>query len=92
MRRRRERLQHPKGLKGSKRPRAWHRGRFQGRIDDRRLLKIAPALEEAEAAIVQADRARKGPTPRELRQARARDREDLLAGLDRVAPFVPSWV
>lgn len=78
-----------------KRPREWHHGRAQGKVNDRHFQIIEPVLAEAAAETAAAERARKRPSPRELRQARAADRletGELLLELNRAAPFVPAWV
>lgn len=90
-RRRGRRFQAGKGLK---RPREWHHGRAQGKVNDRHLRIMEPVLAAAETELEEAARRRKRPSLRELRQERARDRAEvaeLVRALDHVAPFVPAW-
>lgn len=72
--------------KGKHRPRAWHMGRRQGHVNDR-LMKttIEPAFAAAEA-----DRAQVAETTKQHRRE-TKDHEQMMAQLDRAAPYVPSW-
>lgn len=85
----RRRFQHPKGLKGGKRPRSWHRGRAQGKVNDRLLRSLEPVLEHVDAELEQTARARRRPNQRVMRQERARDRAEttaLVRAIEHLAP------
>lgn len=72
--------------KGKKRPRAWHMGRSQGKVNER-LMKttIEPAFAAAEA-----DREVVKATAREHRE-KTGDWQECLRQVERAAPHVPSW-
>lgn len=71
--------------KGKARPRAWHHGRHQGRVDDRALAEADPVFERADQAEREAA---------ERAAVAHRDRAEhkaLLEQIDRVSPHVPVW-
>lgn len=74
----------PQKGKDGKRPRRFHRGRAQGKINDQLLQRqLEPAYRRAETEREQTSAASE--------QARAEidDHRALMVQLDRVAPFVP---
>jgi hypothetical protein len=76
----------PQKGKDHKRPRRFHRGRAQGKINDRLMRQ---KLEPAYAAAV-LDRERTAASAASCRAER-RDYEQLVAQLERVSPYVPAW-
>lgn len=71
--------------KGKARPRSWHHGRAQGKVNDRVLQQHEAELVRAAAAAatVEAGRA-------EL-AADVREHGAMIQALRHAAPFVPSW-
>lgn len=78
------RRQHHKGNK-SKRPREWHHGRAQGKVNEKKLLRAEPAFAKAEA-----DQESVATGTRDHREKTA-DWQDCIAQLDRTSPHVPAW-
>lgn len=78
------RRQHSKGNK-SARPRAWHHGRAQGKVDEKKLLRAEPAFVKAAD-----DQAQVAATAADHRE-RTGDWQECLAQLDRASPYVPAW-
>lgn len=81
---RKTRRQHHKGNK-SARPRSWHHGRKQGKVDEGKLLRAEPAFVKAAA-----DQDAVRVATAEHRE-KTGDWQECVGQLDRAAPFVPSW-
>jgi hypothetical protein len=76
----------PQKGKDQKRPRQFHRGIAQGRINEKRMKReVNPAYERADA-----DRVQVAAMTADHR-AQVRDHKEIMAGLEHVAPYVPSW-
>lgn len=76
----------PQKGKDQKRPRAFHRGRAQGRINDKLMREhLEPAYARADE-----DHAEVEVVAHSIK-AEINDHREILAQLARVAPFVPTY-
>ena len=71
--------------KGKQRPRHWHHGRQQGRVNDASLSKVEPVFERAESDMAEVE-AHAAVERREISDHRA-----CLDAIEHGSPFVPRF-